>query len=979
MTGEPNDRQLNVIKNTEGIYLVDAGPGTGKTFTLTRRYVELIENNPDIEPDDVLFVTFTRNGARQMKERIVDLSDSYPASVLREAPIRTFHSHASRILSDSGFTAPNLLGIDDYISTSTEVIERSVNERERFLRYYDWFVSTNDEFRAFYPAVRRPEDLLRLIKKLAVKGIAPGRDGWVGDVEKLDGDEDQFMDELRDYNRPGEGKRGPTNSELRKKLTGFYDENLFKNPPTKEELGITRDNKKISETLVRQAFTEKRPELKKFIHDLYYGYLKYALAKNYLNYNFLLLFSFLLLREDSKVREDQQFDYLMIDEFQDTNELQLKLSLLLSRTGNMCAVGDWKQSIFKFRFADVDNILEFEDRLKKYRDDLNREERIVDFSVTDVATEKLTKNYRSVDDVIRFSEHSLYLRGSKQDEVDRDEVMDKVVRLQEVDSHPGGIELFTSPDETLGVLSRIQEVVENQELQISCEDEDSGDIRYRPVEYGDIAVLTRTNDFALNLQKAADHYCIPVVFEGGIALFQTREAVLLLAWLRVLEDKSSSKGWAVILEEAGYLLDEVENIIREHDYPDGMINFRSELSGYSEVSATARAIFNRYHIASVYADEIIKIIAEIDSNLYTDLSDVIKFIESQNESREKYEVESGSTAGDPGNQVTIRTIHRSKGLEFPVVFLVDVNKGRFPRGDNNSGCIFYDETLGLRATKFMDADENYLFDDWKSKLLKKCLPPDYAEERRLSYVAMTRAKQYLFVSARDNGESRFFKDLLRHAEDQVTINKVVSEPKRLARSTRAPEKFYPQPVEDSRRYTVNASALSDEKRAQGGGIGREKGNLVHKFAQAYASGRDYNKIETGADNELEKHLNHVQSFLDDIRGDRQVELPCYLPLVDNLTGFRFIVRGKIDLLVRSGEGVRIIDYKTTPYGEEIEQEHRKQLSTYFHAVKNAYGDEKFNYSLEILYTGDGLTREIDPYPAGVLSGFCRELLMNEGG
>ncbi|HKJ59551.1 MAG TPA: UvrD-helicase domain-containing protein, partial [Halobacteriales archaeon] len=113
---EPNERQRDLIERTEGIHLVDAGAGTGKTFALTRRYANIVEQ-PDVEPNDVLLVTFTRNAAAEMKERVVARS-SYGMRELRDAPIQTFHSRCHDVLLEHGFDAPTHLGIDDRITNA---------------------------------------------------------------------------------------------------------------------------------------------------------------------------------------------------------------------------------------------------------------------------------------------------------------------------------------------------------------------------------------------------------------------------------------------------------------------------------------------------------------------------------------------------------------------------------------------------------------------------------------------------------------------------------------------------------------------------------------------------------------------------------------------------------------------------------------------------------------------------------------------
>ena len=95
----PNKQQEQLIENTDGVYLVDAGAGTGKTFSITRRYMNILE---DQEPEDIFLATFTRNAAEEMSDRIASETD-YKASEIYNAPISTFHSHCQKILERHGF------------------------------------------------------------------------------------------------------------------------------------------------------------------------------------------------------------------------------------------------------------------------------------------------------------------------------------------------------------------------------------------------------------------------------------------------------------------------------------------------------------------------------------------------------------------------------------------------------------------------------------------------------------------------------------------------------------------------------------------------------------------------------------------------------------------------------------------------------------------------------------------------------------
>jgi superfamily I DNA/RNA helicase len=175
---EPNDQQRRLIENTEGIYLVDAGAGTGKTFAVTRRYATIVDQ-PGVEPEDVLLVTFTRSAATEMKERIVDRS-SYSLRELADAPIRTFHSHCHAILEEHGYRVPTHLGIDDRITNSTRLIEEDLVEGALFREFIGGFRDGHPEYADQFRAIEDPQELLTLIKQLSAKGIVPTTDGWYG-------------------------------------------------------------------------------------------------------------------------------------------------------------------------------------------------------------------------------------------------------------------------------------------------------------------------------------------------------------------------------------------------------------------------------------------------------------------------------------------------------------------------------------------------------------------------------------------------------------------------------------------------------------------------------------------------------------------------------------------------------------------------------------------------------------------------------
>ena len=727
----PNRQQERLIENTEGIYLVDAGAGTGKTFTITRRYINILEGQ---EPEDIFLATFTRNAADEMKERISQKS-SYRASEIFNAPISTFHAHCQKILERNGHEAPQLLGIDEYMTENVNVMESQIRERQEFEEFISDFRKRYEDYGDLFRIVREESNLLSLLKSIAAKGIIPEEDSWFGKTEKyLDGDFEEFRKLFGEKNKPVEANGGQKQSELRRRLYSYKWKNFEPEAPGIDDVRGGYGTKQVRKDFCRKAFEENREELKDFIHDLYTEYLEYCLSRNYLNFSFLMVLTYALLHKRPEVREEEGFEYIMIDEFQDTNEIQFKLALLLAEKPNFCVVGDWKQSIYSFQYAAVENIQEFEERLEKYSQELNGSQQRVEFDVEKIEKIELKKNYRSTQEILDHSEKSLSLPANDRENPDTPEI----TSLESEVDKEGEVLRIESEDEVEAVLGKIQEM------------------KSKGFGYSDMAVLARTRSFGLELQNKAREHNIPAAYEGGVELFTTNPSIILLAWLRILQNRHSRRGWAVVLEEAGYKLVEAEKIVEEGDYPKNMLKFEVELQKTDSVEAVAEKVFERYGYRNGFTEKIIEVLGETFSSTYMNLGQLINFIEENIEEGEIYEVD--STGNE--NAVTIQTIHSAKGLEYPVVFISDVNRSKFPSTNSFSPNITYKDPIGLRQRKkFLRNDYAYSFDNWRTEILEKCLSGEYDEERRLMYVAMTRAEQYLYITAEKDRASTFFTEL----------------------------------------------------------------------------------------------------------------------------------------------------------------------------------------------------------------------------
>jgi len=878
----PNNEQKKLIESLNGLYLVDAGAGTGKTFSVTERYVNLLN---DHNPDDILLATFTRNAAKEMSDRIAERSE-YTASEIYNAPISTFHSHCQRILDSYGLDAPRLLGLHEELG-NVNTLESNIRELQYFEEFYGEFRSQHEEYHNFYALIRDNSTLLYLVKSLASRGIIPEETGWFLNSETyLEGDYSEFRKLFKELNRPRENGDYKKQSVLRQRIYSYKYKNLPEDAPEHSDIVGDRGCKQVRLDFCKKSFEEDRERLKQFIHDLYYEYLKFCLRNNYINFGFVMALTFVTLYENENARRDASFKHIMIDEFQDTNEIQLKISLLLAEKPNICVVGDWKQSIYSFQYADIDNIRKFENRINSNIDELNRGKKRVAFSDLTVETIELKKNYRSSQNILDSAEQAFTLRGNSYEEVKKP----NLVSLESQTSSNSEVKKLVCEDEKKNILAEIQTVKDEKNL-----------------EYSDIAVLSRTRSFALELQQEANNYNIPAAYEGGLELFNTSEAKILLAWLRAIRD--SRKGWAVILERTGYSMLETKEILKEEKIPENLEDFRNELEGL-EIEALSRKVFDTYGFENPITEKIIEVLTQVYRSSYMTWGDVIRFIEDNIEESEIYEVDT-STERDC---VKIQTVHGAKGLEYRVVFIADVNQGRFPSRNANYSPIIYDDVVGIRQRKIFDEENQFVFDNWKSEILSNCIGSRYDEERRLMYVAMTRAEQYLYISAEEERESKFFQDLeldQKSLEDSPVELELEDETKPVL-TVKKPDKGGKRVVSASEKFEIS------ETNTESAQLSRD----LHKFLEGYINGDKEPK--NGKEKKIAMKVNSLNGELD--------------------TGVKFrvpkdgvVYKGQVDILAVEEDKATIIELKTS---DDFEKQANKQLELYKDAIDSIYPDKK---------------------------------------
>ncbi len=439
--------------------------------------------------------------------------------------------------------------------------------------------------------------------------------------------------------------------------------------------------------------------------QIYTEYEKRLKAADALDFDDLILQTVLLLKRDEETRNyyQRKFRYVLVDEYQDTNNLQYQLSTLLAGGyRNLCVVGDDDQSIYRFRGATIENILSFE---KEF---------------TGCRTIRLEQNYRSTQNILEAANHVIRNNQGRKG---------KELWTQ----HGAGdkLQLYTAMDQDDEARYVASEILAG-----------FGQGRH----WKDFAVLYRMNAQSRELEMAFKRNGVPYRIIGGTRFFDRAEVKDMLSYLcvvnnpgddlrlqRIINNPPRGIGQKTIdtaqqlAAQRGCSLWEVVNNARE--YPD-LQKAAGKLAAFCELIRTLREQMETMELTDFYD----VVCADSGYAVALEAKDTVEDRTRLENVRElKSSIQSyldnaldPSLAGfldeialytdldnhDPNEEsVVMMTMHSAKGLEFPVVFVVGVEEGIFP---------------GLRSIG--DAEE-------------------MEEERRLCYVAMTRAKERLYMTS----------------------------------------------------------------------------------------------------------------------------------------------------------------------------------------------------------------------------------------
>lgn len=518
------------------------------------------------------------------------------------------------------------------------------------------------------------------------------------------------------------------------------DEKVYKPASVHSRISMAKNNLMSAENYARDKELYQADQRAKMprVGDIFITYVQRCQQANAMDFDDLLTLTFKLFQEHEDIRKKyaDRFDFLLVDEYQDTNHAQMRIVMQLCKEKErVCAVGDDSQSIYSFRGANIDNILSFQSRFKGAK------------------LFKLEQNYRSTQNIVEAA-NSLIKHNSNQ--IPKD-VYSKNDKGECLVYKPA----YSDKEEALIVCREIKRIKRQDDCQ-----------------YSDFAILYRTNAQSRSFEEEFRKQGIPYRIFGGLSFFQRKEIKDVIAYFRLVanpDDEEAFKriinypargiGNTTVAKIAACALDNRVSFWQVISSPEHfglgvnkgtlakLESFRLMISGFVEKSASMNAFD--------LGDTIVKesgVSADIykpgsrepedlarQENLEELLGGMQSFVEECREEGREQEAyltdylqgvalltDLDSKGDDDEPRVSLMTVHASKGLEFPTVFVVGLEENIFPSAIVST----------LRELE---------------------------EERRLLYVAITRAEKHCILTSAKNrfrygkmefgNPSRFIKEI----------------------------------------------------------------------------------------------------------------------------------------------------------------------------------------------------------------------------
>ncbi|MCX7951475.1 MAG: UvrD-helicase domain-containing protein, partial [Clostridiales bacterium] len=731
---EVNDEQAMALDIDKNIAL-HAGAGSGKTRVLTRRFLKLlIDKNTNV--DDIVAITFTKKAALEMKERVLDLVNEFiekeqddkkkqRLKKIKEdvllANISTFHSFCDTLIKENYY----LIGIEPMYQIIEDVDTLTLLNRfsEEILNKY----ISDEKYKKHFEA---------LFNIIGVEFVTKGT--------------------------------------ILKEVKGLYKEIKTRGDRIEEAKKYTEDNilKYFNGDKSLEPYQQIVDLMMDMVEELDRMYKEEKRKSSLLDFNDLENYTLDILENHSEIKKRlrERYKYFLVDEFQDTNDIQLKILMHLTEEnenieeGRLFVVGDIKQSIYLFRGA---NYKVFEEVTKKIGNKLN-----------------LSTNYRSYDKIVEIINDMFkeimqsYEPSNVSSKIDgeagfvyefiKEETKEKKNEFKPSELKKRKVEL----DELATLLEETKEEKRSKEAEYVADK--IIELNKKGIEYKDIAILFRNRNNILDFENALKNKGIPYTILGGIGFYERQEIKDLINLVRFIyrqDDKLSFLG--VIRSPFVGLSDneviDIFSFINKEDKIEAAIGKNKKLDKLFKIKSNA-LFLNVYNLLK-YADKelnikeillssedgiqkyrnfekFLEIAIEFDSKgIYSSL-EFVEYVEnliglSEKESQAFLDTENSDA-------VKIMTVHASKGLEFEAVFVPCLD---YSIEKNSRSTFVYDKfdgDGGRLGIAFKDDAIKEIYE----KINQKRIEEEKKEEIRILYVAATRAIRFLSFSGVEKTKDR---------------------------------------------------------------------------------------------------------------------------------------------------------------------------------------------------------------------------------
>ncbi len=963
------EQQRAVVRSGQDACCV-AGPGSGKTRVLVERFAWL--TGKGLDPESILAITFTEKAARELKSRLVRRfeNDSALRQKIERAPVSTIHGLCQSLLREYAVEAgidPEFTVFDDRQSSVEldaavrTVLDRMATDQPALFR----------DLISAWASERPASDLAEIYSALRMFGGAARALANQPDLAPLLPD---YANRAVDLLRESAGALASPATDAQRRHAALLGE-LISSRDSRPLLdwlaslsGVNLSGKgkmpgtaelKAARDLAREAIpltiwirhSASRGTLTRLLIGLETEYTRRKRLLSGLDFSDLEEQALALLSDHPDIRESlqQRFMAILMDELQDTNPIQWEIVAHLRTPASFFAVGDANQSIYGFRDADPCLFAGYQQAVETSGGEIDR----------------LERNYRSRPEILaeveRFANSGIAPGLTAHRLIPAENPFPQKpipsIEIQRID------ELGEQPEsEALWLASRLIEL--RRTLMV--------DDPPRPLRWADCAILARTRTPFDLIESAFERFGIPCVIARGRNFFEESEIVDLTNWLRVMDSVSNQPAVFALLRSPFFGLADEEIFLdkRQGAFPPPEPLTRIEALRELRGQLPAELILSRFAAETGYFtrlnprgqanfEKFLDLLRDLESAHRGDYPYWLEVIDSLASSQEP-----NAPQTESNDAVQILSIHKSKGLEFPLVAIVGLERGT----GNDRGSLNFTRELGLgarwRDTTGLDAENDFAF----NVNPRRRNASEDEESGRLLYVAMTRAKSHLLLSWREHGGRSPWPSQIERAWEiqwpdepdvliecgevsvvrrqgipEITRQDFPSESAPVEWRDPLPDNFHAQPAVSAtdlarfdlcpRRYWLareigwavqpnepgsDPEVASGEDRAPVPRGGAELGSEVH----ALLAGQILESPSPGA-----LHLADV--FRQSELGHRAAQAR----RVEREYDFLFeldgtLIRGSIDLWFEDGAGVTLVDYKTGHPGTEQLGEYRLQLQIY---------------------------------------------------